>query len=336
MSETSKMAQYHVYGVGNALVDLEFEIPESKLGELKIDKGLMTLIEEDRHQELLSALDGVEPRPCGGGSAANTIVASAQLGANSFYSCKVANDTTGHFYLKDLAKNGVTTNLDIASLDAGHTGKCIVMITPDAERSMNTYLGITQRIGVAELNEEAIRQSDYVYIEGYLVPEPNARAAAIKAREIAKDAGVKTSLTLSDVNMVKFFKDGLEEIIDDGLDLVFCNEDEAMMMYDADNIESCTTSLRQHARQFAITRGAKGAILFDGNKIIEVPAKAITPIDSNGAGDIYAGAFLYGLSQGMSFERCGELAGAAAGTLIQKFGARLTQSEMQAVGKLFA
>jgi len=125
--------------------------------------------------------------------------------------------------------------------------------------------------------------------------------------------------------MVKFFKDGLEEIIGDGLDLVFCNEDEAMMMYDADNIESCTTSLRQHARQFAITRGAKGAILFDGNKIIEVPAKAITPIDSNGAGDIYAGAFLYGLSQGMTFERCGELADAAAGTLIQKFGARLTQ-----------
>ena len=153
MSETSKMAQYHVYGVGNALVDLEFEIPESTLDELKIDKGLMTLIEEDRHHELLSALDGVESRPCGGGSAANTIVASAQLGASTFYSCKVANDTTGHFYLKDLANNGVTTNLDVSSLDAGHTGKCIVMITPDAERSMNTYLGITQRIGVAELNE---------------------------------------------------------------------------------------------------------------------------------------------------------------------------------------
>ena len=336
MSETSKMTQYHVYGVGNALVDLEFEIPESTLGDLNIDKGLMTLIEEDRHHELLAALDGVEPRPCGGGSAANTIVASAQLGANTFYSCKVADDATGHFYLQDLTSNGVTTNLDESSLDTGHTGKCIVMITPDAERSMNTFLGITQKIGVAELNEAAIRQSEYVYIEGYLVPEPNARAAAIKARDIAKEAGVKTSLTLSDVNMVKFFKDGLEDIIGDGLDLVFCNEDEAMLMFEADDIESCAASMRQVAGQFAITRGAKGAVLFDGEKVIEVPVKAITPVDSNGAGDIYAGAFLYGLSQGMSFERCGELAGTAAGTLIQKFGARLTQSEMQAVGKSFA
>ncbi len=330
------MAQYHVYGVGNALVDLEFEIPESTLGELSIDKGLMTLIEEDRHHELLSALDGVEPRPCGGGSAANTIVATAQLGAKSFYSCKVANDSSGHFYLKDLTENGVTTNLEQASLDEGHTGKCIVMITPDAERSMNTFLGITQRIGVAELNEEAIQNSDYVYIEGYLVPETNARQAAIKAREIAVASGVKTSLTLSDVNMVKFFKDGLVDIIGDGLDLIFCNEDEAMMMFDADNIESCAASMRQHAKQFAITRGAKGAVLFDGDNIIEVPVQAITPVDSNGAGDIYAGAFLYGLSQGMEFSQCGELASAAAGKLIQKFGARLTKSEMQAVGQSFA
>ncbi len=330
------MPRFHVYGVGNALVDLEYEVPESLLGELNVDKGLMTLIEEDRHHELLDKLGSYVSRPCGGGSAANTITAAAQLGSATYYSCKVAADSTGAYFLDDLTASGVTTNLQHGALDEGHTGKCIVMVTPDAERSMNTFLGITRQISVVELDEAAIKDSEYVYIEGYLVPEINARAAAIKTREIARANGVKTSMTLSDPNMVNFFKDGLQEIIGDGLDMVFSNEEEARLMLGASTVEECIEGLKSISHQFAMTRGPKGAMVFDGTKLYDIPAKKVHALDTNGAGDIYAGAFLHGLTHGMRFVDCGELAGYAATKLVQQLGARLNKEQMTEVGKHFA
>ena len=330
------MPQYHVYGVGNALVDLEYEISERLLSELEVDKGLMTLIEEDRHHELLDKLFQIQSRPCGGGSAANTITAAAQLGSQAFYSCKVANDSTGKYFLDDLAASNVQTNLSLDNLADGHTGKCIVLVTPDAERSMSTFLGITREISVAELNEEAIADSHFVYIEGYLMPEKNAHAAAVKAREVAQAAGVKTSLTLSDANMVNFFKDGLMAVIGEGLDMVFSNEEEARLMFDASNIDESVAGMKTIATQFAITRGANGALVYDGETLHEIPAKDVKPIDSNGAGDIYAGAFLHGLTNGMPFVKCAELAGAAGTTLVQQMGARLSNKQMQEVGKQFS
>ena len=330
------MAQFHVYGVGNALVDLEYEIPETLLADLSIDKGLMTLIEEERHHELLDKLGHIDSRPCGGGSAANTITAVAQLGSSAFYSCKVANDKTGEYFLDDLAASDVQTNLSRTSLAEGHTGKCIVLVTPDAERSMNTFLGITREISVAELDEASLKDSQYVYIEGYLVPEVNARAAAVKARQVAQATGVKTSLTLSDANMVNFFKEPLLEIIGEGLDMIFSNEEEARLMFEADTIEQAVAAMKGVARQFAITRGAEGALVFDGEKLHEIPAEKVTPIDSNGAGDIYAGAFLHGLTNGMPFTTCAELAGTAATTLVQQMGARLSNEQMRTIGKRFS
>ena len=327
------MSRYHVYGVGNALVDLEFEIPEARLAELGVDKGLMTLIEEDRHHELLAGLEGVAPKPCGGGSAANTMTAVAQLGGKSFYSCKVAGDETGRFFLGDLAANGVDTNLAEGALEDGLTGKCIVLVTPDAERSMSTFLGITRELSADALDEERIRDSGFVYLEGYPVTEPAARAALVRAREVATGAGVPVSLTLSDVNMVRFFREGLLEIAGDSLDLLFANEDEAMLMTGAEDVETCVEGMKRLARRFAITRGPKPSVLFDGDAVIEVAPEVVTPVDSNGAGDVYAGSFLYGLAHGLPFERCGELANAAARALILRFGARLTAEEMTAVAR---
>lgn len=329
------MPKYHVYGVGNALVDMEFEVPEDALSALGVDKGLMTLIEEDRHHALLAELNLQDARQCSGGSAANTVIASAQLGANAFYSCKVADDDTGTFYMNDLNEAGVTSNLTLTNREPGLTGKCIVLVTPDAERSMNTYLGITQRISQRELDEAAIKDSDIVYIEGYLVPEADARAAAIKTRQVAEAAGVQTALTLSDVNMVKFFKDGMEDMIGQGVDLLFCNEEEALLMTESSDIASAVPSLQKISKRFAVTLGAKGALLFDGQNNIEIPAESVTPVDSNGAGDIYAGTFLYGLTHGMSFGDCGKMAGAAATELVQHFGARLPSESLQAIGRTF-
>ncbi len=322
------MSEYHVYGVGNALVDIEFEVSDSQLKQMEVDKGLMTLIDIDRHHHLLNQLDVANGKRCSGGSAANTIIACAQLGGQTFYSCKVAADETGDFYMADMENCGVKTNLGHSNREDGVTGKCIVLITPDAQRSMNSYLGITAKISEAELDEAAIRQSQFAYIEGYLVPEPNARAAAIKARSIAQAAGVQTALTLSDANMVQFFKDGLLDIIGDGVDMIFCNEDEAKLMFEVDSLAASVEPLKKLAKRFAITRGAEGATLFDGQQLIDVPAISVTPVDTNGAGDMYAGAFLYGLTHGMPFAQCGEIASAAAGKLITQFGARLSNEAM--------
>ncbi len=330
------MADYDVYGVGNALVDIEFVVPDDALSQLNVDKGLMTLIDEERHHALLGSLDEQQGERGSGGSAANTVIACAQLGGKTFYSCKVANDETGTFYMTDLGKCGVDSNLTMDNREDGITGKCIVLITPDAQRSMNTFLGITQTISAKELDLDALAKSKIAYIEGYLVPEVAARNAAIEARKAAQAHGVQTALTLSDINMVKFFKDGLHEIIGDGLDMVFSNEDEARLMFEADSIEGCVEGMKGVAKKFAITRGAKGATIFDGHNVIDVKATKVDPVDTNGAGDMYAGAFLYGMTHGHSFEQCGELASAAAGRLITQFGARLSLADMADIGKQFS
>ena len=327
------MARYHVYGVGNALVDLEYEVPETLLETLSVDKGRMTLIEEPRHHELLERLEDVECRPCGGGSAANTMVAAAQLGSAAFYSCRVADDETGRFYVADLTANGLATNLDRDALESGITGKCIILITPDAERSMSTFLGVTRELSVAALDEAAIRDSERLYIEGYLVPETNARAAAVRAREIADAARVATSLTLSDVNMVRFFREGLLEIIGEGLDLVFANEEEAREMFGAATLEDAIEGMKGIARRFAVTRSGDGAVLFDGRETIEVSAERVEAVDATGAGDVYAGAFMHALTHGSDFRAAGELAGAAATALVTRVGARLGGDEIREIAR---
>lgn len=330
------MTDYHVYGIGNALVDMEFEVSASELATLGIDKGLMTLISEERHHELLGLLAGRQCRRSSGGSAATSMITAAQLGSQVFYSCKVADDDTGRFYLQDMESCGVDSNLQTDSLSAGITGKCIVLITPDAERSMNTFLGATSDIGVAQLDESAIRRSRYVYIEGYLVPEPGAREAAMQTAAVARAAGVKTAITLSDVNMVRHFRDELLGIIGDGVDMLFCNEEEAMLMAGSRSISSCIEALQRHAARFAITRSEQGAVLFDGYDTVELPARTVRPVDCTGAGDVYAGVFLHGLADGLPFVRCGELAGAAATEVVTRFGARLPTADLRAIGQRFA
>lgn len=317
------MKQYDLYGIGNALVDLEYRISDEKLADLGVDKGLMTLIEEDRHHELVGQLGEIEHKKASGGSAANTVIALAQLGGNGFYSCKVANDSFGDFYLQDMAACKVDTNLDGATRGDGHTGKCIVMVTPDADRTMNTYLGVTVDLAEDAVDEQAIANSKYVYMEGYLVTSDTGRAAALKAGKVARQAGIPTVLTLSDPNMVNFFRDGLVEMAGEGLDLLFCNEAEATLMTGTDNVEAAAAELKKLARRFAITVGADGSLVYDGNQTYNIGAAKVDVTDTNGAGDMYAGAFLYGLTHDMDFVKSAELASKAASTIVTHFGPRL-------------
>lgn len=323
------MAKYDIYGVGNALVDLLFEVDEQFLTDNGVEKGLMTLVEADRQQELISKIEVNEEMMKGGGSAANSVVAASQLGSTCYYSCKVANDQFGQFYLKDLGENGVDTKLTTETAPEGLTGRCLVMTTPDAERTMNTFLGITSDFSVAEIDEEAIKDSEYIYAEGYLVPSPSGREAMVKAKEIAKTNGVKTSMSFSDPSMVKYFKNEMVEVVGSGVDLLFSNEEEAMLFTDTETVEAASEALKKVAKQFVITLGDKGALAYDGNDFINIAPNAVEAIDTNGAGDMFAGAFLSAINAGHDFAKAGKLASLASSKVVSQMGPRLEKSEAQ-------
>ena len=327
------MKQYHIYGLGAALVDTEIEVTDANLAELKVEKGLMTLVDEARQAELLNGLTGqlVHAKLASGGSACNSVVAASYFGAKGFYSCKISNDQHGDIFLADLAAANVASNFDAQDRPQGVTGKCLVLITPDAERSMNTFLGISETLSTEQLDEDAIANSEYVYIESYLVTSPTGRAAAIKAREVAEANGVKTALSFSDPAMVEFFNDGVKEMLGDGVDLVFCNEDEALAFAKTSDMDTAIETIKAVAKTFAITRGAKGAVVFDGESLIEIAPNTVKAVDTNGAGDMFAGAFLYGLSQGWDFAKAGALASKASAEVVSGYGPRLAPEKHQQI-----
>ncbi|MFA7554441.1 MAG: adenosine kinase [Spongiibacteraceae bacterium] len=324
------MKKYHLYGLGAALVDTEIQVNDQDLVDMKVEKGLMTLVDEERQQQLTDQLEGhlVHSTRTNGGSACNTVYAASCFGAKSFYSCKVANDDNGQFFLQGLSEAGVD-HIEQNHGDEGVTGKCLVLISPDAERSMNTHLGISGSLSVAQIDETAIAASEYIYIEGYLVTSDTGRTAAIKAREIAEQTGVKTALTLSDPGMVEFFKDGLQQMIGSKVDLLFCNEDEAKQWANTEDLNTAIKTLKQSADTFAITQGANGAVLFDGERLIDIAGTPVRAVDTNGAGDMFAGAFLYAITHGHDFEAAGKLASLASATVVSDYGPRLAVEKHQ-------
>lgn len=316
------MSKYDVYGLGNALVDMEFEIHDEFLHDNRIDKGVMTLVDENQQHELIGQLDAFEGNKASGGSAANTLIAVSSMGGSSYYSCKVADDELGHFYLDDLSAAGVDCNMD-GKHKGGITGKCLVMVTPDAERTMHTFLGVSAELSPYEISEAAIKDSQFCYLEGYLTTSESGKAANIEARRIAQENGIKTALTFSDPFVVEHFRDGFSETIGDGIDLLFCNEAEALSYTQKDNVDDAIDVIKTISTTFAITLGSEGAVVYDGNSLIEIAPNAVKAVDTNGAGDLFAGAFMYGLTHGMSFEQSGVLASRASSMIVSQFGPRL-------------
>jgi len=320
--------QYQIYGIGNALVDFEIETTADELKKLNIDKGVMTLIEAERQEELSHRFKGKHHSRACGGSAANTIIGAQSLGVQCFYSCKVADDEIGHFYRDDLLSHGVHSNLSQNSLEPGNTGKCLVMITDDADRTMNTYLGITGDINYQEINEDALRDSEYLYIEGYLSSAPMALDAAVKSMNFARANEVKTAFSLSDPNMVKFCRQGLQDIIGQGVDLLFCNFDEATLYSECEDLDSAAAELSKIATTLVITLGADGALIVNNNESLKIAGNSVKAIDTNGAGDLFAGSFLYGLSKGLTLAQAGELASYASAQLVTQYGPRLSDEKL--------
>ena len=327
------MKTFDVYGIGNALVDTEYEIDDAFLGYAKLPKGMMTLIDASDRTRLIQLLEEEHEhqviKQAGGGSAANTIVAIAQMGGKTFYSCKVANDETGDFFMADLKEAGVHTNLDDGR-EPGITGKCISMITPDAERTMTTHLGITESLSERELNADALAASRYLYIEGYLVTSPSAFEAVKRAQDIARSSGCIVSLTLSDPSMVENFGTAFDELVSRGVDLVFCNEDEAMLWTGANNRKEAMSRLTALCHRAVMTCGKEGALVHDGYDTSMVPGVQTRAVDTTGAGDMFAGAFLYAINTGRDFAEAAAFANRAASVLVSSFGARLTVDVVRA------
>ena len=330
------MKQYATYAIGAALVDTEIQVSDEELTAMTVEKGVMTLVDEDRQSELLAHLTGhlIRANHASGGSAGNSMIATALFGAPTFMSCKVADDADGDIYLADLETSGVRHSLH-NKRGGGTTGKCLVLITPDAERSMNTYLGVSETLSVEEVDDAAIVASEWVYLEGYLVTSPTGHEAALHTRQVAEANNVKTAVSFSDPGMVMYFRDNMEAMVGDGVDLVFCNEAEALEWGQTDDIETAMAAIRRVARSFVITLGPRGAIAFDGSETFRVAAHKVEAVNTNGAGDMFAGAFLYGLSRGESYGRSAEFAVRAAGEVVKYFGPRLQADEYRALRQEF-
>lgn len=333
---TTTTPHYDLYAIGNALVDSEYEVSDAQLQTMGVEKRHMTLIDAERKAYLQSQVQGMHSRRTGGGSAGNTVVALAQLGGKAFYSCRVADDELGAFYRDDLAANGVASNLTSSQWPAGQTGSCMVMVTPDAERSMSTFLGATADIDHTALRPDDIARSKVYYMEGYLAASPTGLDAALKGRAVAKQAGVALAATLSDMSMINFCRSGLEAMLGDGLDYLFCNEEEAQVWCNSMDLEANCVRLSKLARTVCLTRGAKGCLVLEGDTSTAVPAAPVTAKDTNGAGDMFAGAFLYAVTHGHSHAQAAWLANQAAGRVVTQYGNRLTLEAMANIKASFA
>ena len=329
------MAKYNIYGIGAALVDTEVEVSDAFLASAQIDKGVMTLVDEPRQTELLKALASENThmlRKCGG-SVCNSVVAASSLGAKTFFSGKVADDADGGLYIDDLQDAGV--DFHAAGQESGITGKCLVMVTDDAERTMNTFLGASEALSAREIDQAALVDSEWFYVEGYLVTDKARTLATKVAVETAKANGIKVAVSLSDPFVVAAFGDALREVIGGGVDLIFCNKDEAMAFTCTESLEAAAESLKQVTKTFAITDGANGAVTFDGKSLNQSEGVKAEAIDTNGAGDMFAGAFLYAITSDKSYAWAASLANDCAARVVAQFGPRLEAQEFDLIKTKF-
>jgi sugar/nucleoside kinase (ribokinase family) len=309
-----------VFGVGNALVDLQVEVDEAFLEGLEAEKGRMALVEEARQRAVLEALRDHPVNRCSGGSAANTIAGVADLGGSAAYCGRVGDDELGSFYRDDLLELGVRLS---GRVSTGHTGTSCVLITPDAQRTMLTHLGSSSELGPEDVTAEALRGARYVYVEGYLFTGESTSAAALRAIELAKSNGSKVALTVSDPFVIDLRRDLFWDLIEGPVDLLFCNEAEAQSLTQQEDPVDCAKVLHDHAENVALTLGPHGSILMHDGEVHPIEGVPVQAVDTTGAGDMYAAGILHGITHGLSWPEAGRLASHAASLVVGQLGARL-------------
>ena len=312
---------YDLYGIGNALVDFEYAVDDAFLAEVDLPKGRMTLVDDDRIEAIEASLQGRSERRMSGGSAANTVFALQAFGGHAFYCCRVADDDIGSHFLDDLRAIGVGVAGQRPT--SGSSGRCLTLVTADAERSMATCLGVSEAFASEDLDAAALRASKYLYVEGYLAARPAAVEAAVRAREVAEEAGVRTSLSLSDPAMVDGCRDGLVSMLGNGVQHLFCNEEEALAWAGTDRLDIAAAELRDIAPCVNITLGAAGSLAVTTKATQTAKPFAANAVDATGAGDIYAGAVIRAVEQGATPLAAARFGNFAAAELVSRHGARL-------------
>ena len=317
-----------ISALGNALVDTVFKVEHSLIAELGLEIDQMTLSSAEEHAPIIERLiaSGAETVSDCGGSATNSLVAAASFGASCFHTCKVSDDEDGTRYLQSLKEAGVGHKGSMALSDSMPTGKCLILVTPDAKRTMTTALNVSSLMDESDLDLDQISNSRIFYIEGYMVTSEENYKVALKALNHLKDfPDVKIALSLSDPGIVMGFKDKFHEIESFGLDYIFGNDDEAMAFVGSDNIEDAFVALKKKSYVSIITMGEKGSAVVSNEGVINTPKVDIQAIDTNGAGDMFAGSFLYSLLQNDDLKTCAEFANYGASKVVETFGPRLTK-----------
>lgn len=315
---------YGVLAVGNALVDVLVQTSEEFIAEQKqkygMEKGAMTLIDGARAVELYAQMGpGVESS---GGSAANTMAGFASFGGKGAFIGKVAQDTLGRTFKKDIESLGVHFETQALAIGAP-TGRCLILVTPDAHRTMNTFLGASVEMGPDDIDDDLIASARVTYLEGYLFDREQAKQAFIKAAELAHDAGHRVALTLSDPFCVDRHRSDFLGLIENHVDILFANEEEIKSLYMQQNFQDALSALKGKCEIAALTRSEKGAVILSEGRAIEVDAAPVKKvIDTTGAGDQFAAGFLYGFTEGMTLEKCGKLGSLAAAEVISHIGPR--------------
>jgi sugar/nucleoside kinase (ribokinase family) len=309
-----------VVGIGNALVDVLTHEDDAFVEANGLVKGSMTLVDTDRAEELYAAMGrAIE---ASGGSAANTISGVASFGGKAAYIGRVFDDQLGAVFAHDLRASGAVFRSAPAT-DGPPTGRCLIVVTPDAERTMSTYLGSSEFLGPEDVDGDLIAAAQVTYLEGYLFDRPEAQEAYWKASRIAHDNDRRVSLTLSDTFCVERHKDAWRSLVADQVDILFANEGEAMALYDVDSLDAVLDHVKADVEVGAVTCGPKGSLVVHDGNVIEIPAHpAERVVDTTGAGDLYAAGFLYGYTAGRSLEDAGRLGSMAATAVLGHTGPR--------------
>ncbi len=323
------MKRFQVVGIGNAMVDVLVQSTDRFLAENGVGKGIMQLIDMDRAVDLYGKVGPA--REISGGSAANTIAGIARLGGRTAYVGKVKDDQLGAIFSHDLRAQGAIYETAKAPKDAPQeTGRCIVLVTPDGERSMNTYLGVTEHLAPSDIDEAQMADAEWIYLEGYRFDGPESHEAFAKAIRATKSAGGRVALTLSDPFCVDRHRDAFRKMIVEDVDLLFANRAEILSMYRTEDFGVAMRAAADEVAIVAATESEKGAhILWDGQHA-HVPAVPTRIVDATGAGDLFAGAFLWGLAEGYPLETCGRMGCVAASEVISHIGAR-SEADLKAL-----
>ena len=309
-----------VVGIGNALVDVLSHEEDAFLERMDLVKGSMTLAESDRSDELYAALS--HRTEMSGGSAANTLAGVASFGGRAGYIGRVHDDELGTVFAHDLKSLDVRFD-SLPAPDGPTTGRCMIVVTPDAERTMTTYLGASSLLGPDDLELDMIRSSTVTYLEGYLFDRPEAKEAYRVATRVAHEADRKVAMTLSDSFCVDRHRDDFLGLVAEGVDILFGNTDEIVSLYQVDTFAEAVDRVRGHCEIACLTRSEHGSLIVTVEDEVEVPAHPIEHVvDTTGAGDLYAAGFLYGWTNGMELDRCGRLGSIAASAVIGHTGAR--------------